>query len=348
MTSGKAQDEARAPVLRYAGIDYQLAPEETVLSALLRHGLNPPHSCRRGTCLSCLLRAESGPLPEGAQEGLRETLRAQNYFLACQCIPTAPLSVLSADAGDLYRPARVIAAEHLSPEVTRLFLEPKEPFDYHAGQFVNLRRADGLTRSYSLASVSGEDRLLELHVKRLPGGEMSHWIGESAAAGTEVALQGPNGASFYLPGRPDQPLLLIGTGTGLAPIMGIARAAISAGHRGPIRLYHGARARTGLYLHDALRLMKRTHDIFDYVGCISGGERARGCFSGRADDCAFADHPHLAGWRVFLCGNPPMVQAARMTAYLAGAALEDIHADPFELRDKRAQPRTLTAREQAA
>ncbi|MSO71023.1 MAG: 2Fe-2S iron-sulfur cluster binding domain-containing protein [Alphaproteobacteria bacterium] len=142
MTSGKAQGEA-------------LAPDETVLAALLRHGLNPPHSCGRGTCLSCLLRAESGPVPEAAQAGLRATLRAQNYFLACQCIPTAPLAVASADTDNLYRPARVVAAEKPSPDVTRLFLEPSEPFDYRAGQFVNLRRVDGLTRSYSLASVPG-------------------------------------------------------------------------------------------------------------------------------------------------------------------------------------------------
>ncbi|MSO71024.1 MAG: hypothetical protein EXQ88_03290 [Alphaproteobacteria bacterium] len=91
--------------------------------------------------------------------------------------------------------------------------------------------------------------------------------------------------------------------------------------------------------------MKRTHAVFDYVGCISGGERGRGCLSGRADDCAFVDHPNLAGWHVFLCGNPPMVNAARMTAYLAGAALEDIHADPFELR---ADPRQQTNGERAA
>ncbi len=54
---------------------------------------------------------------------------------------------------------------------------------------------------------------------------------------------------------------------------------------------------------------------------------------------AFADHADLKDWRVYLCGYPAMVHAARKTAYLAGAAMADIHADPFELMDKRAVPR---------
>ena len=84
-----------------------------------------------------------------------------------------------------------------------------------------------------------------------------------------------------------------------------------------------------------LRAMAERHANFTYRGCVSGEDGP----AGPAENVAFADHPDLAGWRVYLCGYPPMVETARKRAYLMGAALADIHADPFELRNLRARPR---------
>ena len=79
-----------------------------------------------------------------------------------------------------------------------------------------MRRNDGLCRSYFLASVPNLDRHLEFHTKRLPGGQMSNWMFNDMKIGESVDIQGPNGSCFYLPGAPDQSLLLIGTVTGRA------------------------------------------------------------------------------------------------------------------------------------
>jgi len=65
----------------------------------------------------------------------------------------------------------------------------------------------------------------------------------------------------------------------------------------------------------------------------------RDCRNGRAEDVALADHPDLSGWRVYLCGYPPMVNDARRRAFLAGAGMSDIYVDPFELRELRKKPR---------
>ncbi len=209
------------------------------------------------------------------------------------------------------------------------------PLYYRAGQFINLRRDDGMVRSYSLASVPALDDLLELHVKRLPRGVMSNWLFDRLEAGIGLDIQGPNGACFYGPGRPETPLLLIGNGSGLAPLIGIARDALASGHEGEIRLYHGTRHRQGLYLHETLLAMAEDHANFIYTPCVSG-ENGQ---SGRAENVAFADNPQLDGHRVYLCGYPPMVKAAKKQAYLMGAELADIYADPFELRDLRLTPR---------
>jgi ferredoxin-NADP reductase/ferredoxin len=321
------------------GAKYECLPGETVLEALLRQGASVPYSCRKGVCLSCMLKCSRGEPPPEAQEGLRDSLRLEGYFLACSARPDRDLDLQAAEDGGLFSKAKVAALEPLTPEVCRLFLEPTQPFAYRPGQFVNLRRADGLVRSYSLTSVPHQDETLELHVKRLPEGRMSNWLYGVLTAGDEVDIQGPNGACYYLPGRPTQPLLLIGNGTGLAPLLGILRDSLNQGHSGEIRLYHGSRTRDGIYLRDELRRMARRHANVRYVPCVSRDDAGPGFRQGRAEAAAFSDLPDLTGWRVYLCGYPPMVHGARKTAYLAGVRLEDIYADPFELSELRHKTR---------
>ena len=326
--------------LRFEGRAYDCGVGETALTALLRQGADIPYSCRKGVCLTCLMRAVEGAPPADSQKGLKETWRAQGCFLPCLCRPDADFGIARADDAAVFGRARVIDIVPLAGNVRRVRLEPATPLYYRPGQFVNLRRADGLIRSYSLASVPRLDPLLELHVKRLPGGQMSNWVFDRLAPGEAVDLQGPHGSCFYVPGRPEQPMLLIGNGTGLAPLVGVLRDALHDGHRGPIRLYHGSRHPEGLYLAAELRALAAAHPNVAYLACVSGpGARAPGCRPARAEEAAFGDLPRLSGWRVFLCGYPPMVHAARQRAYLAGASLDDIEADPFELRELRRTPR---------
>jgi len=327
------------PRLRYGSSDYDRLTGESVLDALLRQGVDLAYSCRKGSCLTCLLRCAKGQIPPAAQDGLRLSLRAQGYFLACLAVPEGELELADAADADLFGRARVVEIERLAPAIVAVRLESATPLYYHPGQFINLRRGDGLMRSYSLASVPRLEGRLEIHVKRLGGGAMSNWLNDEARVGDTVDIQGANGSGFYLPGLPDQPMLLIGNGTGLAPLYGIARDALADGHRGEIRLYHGSRTTDGLYLREALRGLAARFDNFSYSRCVSGPEPGPGDRAGRAEAVAFGELPHLSGWRVFLCGYPPMVEAARRLAYLAGATLADIHADAFELRDLRKTPR---------
>ena len=325
--------------IAFQGSEYECRESETVLDALLRHGVEIHYSCRAGLCLTCLLRGLDGMVPPEAQAPLRETMRRQGYFLACCCRPQERLAVSLPDEATFTARARVTQIEPLTPTIRRLRLRPDVPLDYRPGQFVNLYRADGLCRSYSLASVPGLDEELEVHVKHHAGGRLSTWIFEHLQPDDEIEIQGPNGACFYVPGLPAQPLLLIGNGTGLAPLYGIVRAALAAGHHGPIYLYHGSRHASGLYLREELAALMAAHQNFRYIPCLSGPNLDQDCRPHRAEAAAFADHARIIGWRLFLCGNPPMVQGAQRQAYLAGADLADIHADSFTLRELRAVPR---------
>lgn len=324
----------------FNGSAFSCQPGESVLETLLRHEVDVPYSCRSGACQTCLLRrSDRGGVPQTAQIGLRDSLQAQDYFLACQYHPVEDAQISLPDEVGIYAHAAVVHKEILVLNVCRLFLQPSTPMYYHAGQFISLRRHDGLARSYSLASVPHQDRHLELHVKLMPNGRMSNWIFNDLMPGETVSLQGPNGQCFYTSGSPKQPMLLIGTGTGVAPLIGVARDALASGHSGEIHLYHGSHQCEGLYLSNTLHDLQHQYANFHYTGCVSGEETANGWHPGRADEVAFATHSELKGWRVFLCGAPPMVHGARRRAFLAGAEMRHIYADAFEVTDLRRAPR---------
>ena len=258
------------PKLTVSGGEISCDSDESVLDALLKNGVAVPHSCRKGVCRSCTMRAMKGRLPAKAQAGLKPTQVHEGYFLACQCLPDEDLTLADPSGATAFRPATVVLSEPYSATVQRLILQPEAPLDYHAGQFVNLRRADGLIRSYSLASLPGPVPEIELHVKRLQGGAMSGWIADTLHAGDTVGLSEPQGSCFYLPGRAEQNILMIGTGTGAAPLAAVARAALRAGHKGDIHLYHGSGTADGLYLHHRLRDLHAAHGNFHYHPCVSG------------------------------------------------------------------------------
>jgi NAD(P)H-flavin reductase/truncated hemoglobin YjbI len=316
----------------YEGNSYSCRDGESVLDALLRHGQNIPFSCRSGSCLVCLQRCVAGTPTASSQRALKPSLQRAGYFLPCKCVPSDDLELAPPRAADLFSRAVVQRKRLLAPDVCELSLECATSLYYHAGQFVNLRRADGLTRSYSLASLPTEDEMLTLHVKRLPGGAMTSWIFDVLAEGDELDLQGPNGSCYYVPGSQRQNLLLIANGTGVAPLVGIVRDALHVGHTALIRLFHGSRTATGLYLDDELRRLASAHDNFEYVACVSGGDVPLGMVHGRAHDVAFARCCDLAGWRVFAAGLPELVAAVEARALHAGASSHEIHSDPYIVR----------------
>lgn len=317
--------------IRYQQQRLALAETETVLDCLTRNGVPVPFSCRAGVCHSCLMRAVSGTPPRSAQKGLKDSQQEQRYFLACLCHPTEPLAVALPEDSPATVPATVKGLELLNDEIMRVMLASHSPIEYRPGQFVRLFVEPNESRSYSIASVPAEDRHLDLHVRRLPGGRISGWIHEQLRPGHTVEISGPTGDCFYVPGHPEQGLLLIGTGSGLAPLYGIARDALHQGHTGPIRLFHGSRDRRGLYLVDELTELDRQFKQFDYTPCISGPDVPRGHADGRPSDVALRELTNVKGWRIFLCGHPDMVASTRRKAFLAGAAMQDIHADAFSV-----------------
>jgi CDP-4-dehydro-6-deoxyglucose reductase len=318
------------PFITFEHQRYDLQERESVLDSLLRHGVSVRSSCRSGVCQSCIMRAVDQAPPPESQKGLKESLRTRNHFLACQCRPVADMEVALPGNDELpWVAMKVIGKEQLSGRVVQITLQCPDSFSFEAGQFINLLHDDQL-RSYSIANAPNGSRTLELHVYRVDNGRISNWIHDELAVGDTLSIQGPFGDCVYSPGAPEQPLLLIGTGCGLAALRGVIQTALQQGHTAPIHLFHGSRSVDGVYLKNEMRALAKHFPQLNYTACLSSDEPPSDFTAGRAADIALSRHPQLKGWQVYLCGNTAMVKAAKRKAYLAGAVLNDIHADPFE------------------
>lgn len=304
---------------------------ETVLEALLRDHAEIPYSCKQGSCQSCMLRSLDVSPPAHAQKGLKDVLCKQNHFLACLCYPEQDMSITLGHQPEYFTEGRVIAKELLNAETVLLTIQCKDALDYYAGQFVNLKRPDGLIRSYSIANSRKHAEKLSFHIRRLAGGKFSEWVHQELNLGDTISVSDPQGLCYYLPDKHEKDMLLIGTGSGLAPLAGIIHEALEHGHSGAIHLYHGSREMDGLYWVDEMQEMASRYSTFHYTPCVSRGDAPKGVAKGRANEVAMTAIPDLKGWRVYLCGHPDMVNQSKRMAYLNGASLQDIYSDAFHV-----------------
>jgi len=305
--------------------------DETVLDALLREQVEISHSCKQGVCQSCLSRSLDVAPPVAAQHGLKDVLQQQNYFLACLCYPEQDMQISLSDHVAFTTHGTVIEKRNLNDEVILLIVKTDKPLDYYAGQFVNLQRDDGLSRSYSIANSRAQSEHLSFHIRRLAGGKFSEWAHKELKLGDRLAVSEPQGLCYYLPKQPEQNMLLIGTGSGLAPLAGIISEALHHGHHGDIYLYHGSRDLNGLYWIEEMQQLMAKYPNFHYTPCISNGEPPEGIAKGRASDVAVRELSDLKGWRVYLCGHPDMVNQTKRLAFMQGASMADIYADAFHV-----------------
>lgn len=303
----------------------------SVLETLLDHGQDIPNSCRAGACQSCVMQVTRGSIPEQAQRGLKESHKARGLFLACSCHPEEDIDICLPDADQLTIPARVHKVIKLSDDIIELQIRTAEIFDFHAGQYVTLWRNEHLARSYSLVSIPQSDNVLRFHIKRIPDGEFSNWVHNELQEGDTLFVQGPAGDCFYVPGSAQQDLLLVGTGTGLAPLVGIIQDAIKNRHTGNIHLIHGALHVSGLYYHNELMKLAGAHDNLHYHPCVLNKENGMPAEIQQAsvNDLVTQVVEKPVEWKAYLCGDPELVTKLRKQIFLAGCDMKNIYADPF-------------------
>ena len=317
--------------LKFDGEVFNVTSGDSVLDTLLGNDKEIPNNCRVGACQSCLMQVTKGHVPEESQKGLKDSFKVQGYFLACSCKPEENIEISLPDSEKVQTKATVKEINKLTDDVIELKIQTIVPYEFFAGQYVTLWSKDKVGRSYSLASLPDKNNILTFHIKLVPNGVFSHWLHNVLKVNDTLYVQGPAGDCFYTKGKEDQNLLLVGTGTGLAPLYGIIHDALESGHTGEIHLFHGALNPYGLYLHDILGKLANNYSNLFYHPCVlrPDDEMPSDINAGDIADIVLTNIPKTNGWKTFLCGDPDLVVKLRKKIFLAGCDMKEIYSDPF-------------------
>ncbi|MDX1490456.1 MAG: 2Fe-2S iron-sulfur cluster-binding protein [Pseudohongiellaceae bacterium] len=320
-----------------------LSEGETVLDCLIRHDQEISYACRSGVCQSCLVKVEQGEVDDRASAGLKDTLRADGYALACQCAPSEDLRIQLPGADVAAVEVSIYGIDRLSENVMCLRLSPvvgQEVFASRPGQYLNVINPAGVARSYSIANDLETDGYWELHIANTSHGEFTQWLFSQAEPGMVLHVRGPAGDCFYVNEQQESfPILLAGTGTGLAPLYGILHTALRAGHKGDITLLHGGLNPQRLYLLDELKRLDEQFENFRYRALVLNNEPKDDrveCGDLTLEAIESLAHDALGEQRVYLCGAPDFVHGLRRSIFMKGVKSANIFCDAFVTKPSNA------------
>jgi NAD(P)H-flavin reductase len=300
-----------------------------LLEGLIRADIPVSYSCRAGQCLSCvMLTSNPELLPEITQRDLSDAEKELGHFLPCVCPASHDMDIQSLSSANPILESEVIERTLLPQNI--LLLKLKAPFEFRAGQFVNLYKDENTFRSYSIAS-SSHDKLLEFHIKVIENGEFSSWASDTLKVGNHINIQGPYGKCIYTKTESSSPILLCGIGTGLAPLIGITKDALAQDSEASIDLVIGARNANGFYLQEELKELEQQYSNVSLHWLCADNSDAHEprVIEGDIYDFVKDTYQNLKEHKVYLCGAESFVRKMKKTCYLNDAALKNIMSDVF-------------------
>ena len=320
---------------------YPCAADETILTAAMRADLLLPYGCRNGACGTCKGRILSGDVDYGPHQAATLTNDEKRVGLALFCC-ARPLTDVVIEVREVRRagdiqikrlPCRIESIERAAPDVAivRFKLPANERLQFLAGQYVDFLLKDGKRRSFSLATAPHDDKILELHIRHVPGGFFTDLLFTQYKGREILRFEGPLG-SFYLREASTRPIIFVAGGTGFAPIKAMIEHALYSGIDRPMVLYWGARALPDLYLPHLPGQWQTAHSNFTFIPVLSEPqpEDAWPGRTGFVHEAVIADFPQLAGYDVYACGGPAMIDAARRDfTQRCGLPADQFYADSF-------------------
>lgn len=321
------------------GLQFAVPSGKTLLEAALESGIGFPHDCKVGTCGSCRYRLDEGRISElnSSARALSGAAYQAGFRLGCQTLPRSNLSIWLPSLSEPVAVAqafdgRIARVAPLTGDIVELKLRLDRPISFVPGQYAELSvEAIQGARSYSFADARNCESTDEVsfHIRRVPGGVFTGWLFAGDRLGAPVKVQGPQGGFRLRDG--DAPIICIGGGSGLAPLKCILEHARRAGCTRPVTLLYGARTQADLYcLSEIDEISGQWGAAFRFLPVLSSEPNdsdwrgARGLVADYASQA-----PDLADSQAYLCGPPPMVDAAEALLSQLGVATENIFADRF-------------------
>ena len=328
--------------LEPSGHTFTVEAGETILAAALRQGIGLPYGCRNGACGACKGVLRSGELAydEYQERALHASEKAAGKALTC-C--THPLTDVVFEVRELSgardlairtMPARVERVEKPAEDVAVLFLKlpTGERLQFLAGQYIDILLKSGKRRSFSMANPPHNDQLIELHVRKSPGGAFSSYVFDEMKERAILRFEGPLGTFYLRNDDSGKPLIFVAGGTGFAPIKAIIEHAFHHGDDRPIVLYWGARSKKDLYMPELPLRWQQEHPHFTYIPVLSDPlpEDAWQGRTGLVHQAVLDDFRDLSGYQVYACGAPGMTDVARQTfVEQRGLPEDEFYCDAF-------------------
>ena len=327
------------------GIEMDVEDGETVLNAAFRQGIAVMHGCKEGQCSSCksLLLEGDVDLLKYSTFALADYERESGHILLCRTHAFSDLVVelLNYDEDLLSRSipvksfdATVTRIQRLTHDIRLLEIELDDELRFWAGQYCDLTLPGGeITRSFSMANPPSEGRRLSFIIKKYPDGAFSSALDGSLTAGAKIIARGPFGTCFRREGRPG-PMILIGGGSGMSPLLSILRDHAASGEERPVRFFYGARTQDDLFLLDEFARLEEELSDFRFIPALSHAEDDAGWEGDRGfvhDVVArhLRDEDFDGEMDAYACGPPPMIDAVLPILQMAGVEPEHIYFDKF-------------------
>jgi phenol hydroxylase P5 protein len=325
------------------GQTIEIGEDQTLLDACLRAGVWLPHACCHGLCATCKVQVQDGEIEHGNASpfALMDFERDEGKCLACCATVQSDVTIeadIDEDADALHLPVRdhvgrVKEMIDLTPTIKGIFIEVDgDGIEFQAGQYVNVHiPGEDMPRAFSLADKPASSRVIELNVRRVPGGKGTGYLHDGLKCGDEIRFSGPLGRFFVRKSDP-QPVILIAGGSGLSSPKSMLIDMLEADEDRAITLVYGARNRSELYYHELFVGLAGKHANFTYVPALSdeSADSPWEGFRGYAHDAAKAHFDgDFRGHKAYLCGPPVMIESAIRTLMQGQLFERDIYTEKF-------------------
>lgn len=307
---------------------------QTVLEAAEAAGWSIPYSCRKGVCTTCTGELHSGEL---AVRGAGTMQGPERQVLLCQARPLSPVVIAPKRIEQRRPPTR----KTIDATVYRIrrscvgvaIVDLRFPIGlrapFRAGQYLSVHLRGGDSRSYSMANAPQHNDSAQLHIRTMPGGRFSDRIVPGLRRGDTVRVTLPYG-EFVLDRDRTDPVLLLATGTGFAPIQSIVADLIARRSTRPVHLYWGGRTAADLYRMDLVEKWVARRPWFRFTPVLSTPAAGWSGVTGRVQHAALADYPDLSSHQVYASGNQAMTEdALDLLNREAGLSEDRFHCDAF-------------------
>jgi CDP-4-dehydro-6-deoxyglucose reductase len=323
-----------------SGHVYQVAEQETILSAAIDAGLNLPYGCRNGACGACKGKVLSGELDYGDYQPstLSDAEKQAGLALFCCAKPLTDLVIECREVSALngikprIMPARVQMMEKRAPDVMVLFLKlpSNERMQFLAGQYIEFILKDGQRRAFSLANAPHNDEFLELHLRLVPGGKFTEHVFNEMQEKAILRIEGPFG-SFYLREDSKKPLIFLAGGTGFAPIKGLIEHMLHQQMQREIVLYWGVKTLADLYMDALPKAWASIHPNLKFIPVLSEPLQSDAWQgrTGMVHQAVLDDFEDLSQHEVYCCGAPVMVDTANAAFKQSGLPADAFFSDAF-------------------